>query len=125
MPTQADLVAVARDLRARLDGGVGFIAIDRREITEFVRKQSGEETTRIKSQMARDLEQALLNQSVRCFPSLTVTTTGDQVRLFLTGTIVANLVDVLLHPSDSTDMELAEMTTKITSATKPRQGKAA
>ncbi len=116
MPSQSDLVAVARELRSQLDGGIGFLSLERRAITELVRAESGEETTRIKRQMGADLEQALLHQGVRCFPSLTMTTTGDQVRLFLTGTIVADLVDVLLNPSESTDRELSDITQTVASS---------
>lgn len=73
----------------------------------------GEDGTRIKSGMADDLQLALLEQGLRCFPSISATTTGDTVRLFQPGTVLGNLVDILIHPSTEADHDLGTMLTKI------------
>lgn len=112
MLSYSDLVQVARDLKARLNGRA-FMTMERFEITELLRENRGSENTRLKSGLSADLEQALLEQGVRCFPSLKSTTTGDRVRFFHPGTVVASLVDILSHPSPQTDGELADVTRKV------------
>jgi len=112
MPNPHHLTLVARQLKGRLNGKA-FLTIDRSEITELLRQISGEDTTRIKSGIASDLERALLEQAVRCYPSLAATTTGDAIRLFHAGTLLGQLTDVLAHPASETDKELAELLTKI------------
>ncbi len=112
MPTRSHLISVARQLKQSLNGKA-FLTIDRREITELLREVSGEETTRIKSAMGAELEMALLEQGVRVFPRIQETTTGDVVRLFHPGTVIASLVDILTNPDHSTDKELAGVTKKV------------
>jgi hypothetical protein len=112
MPTRHQLTAVARKLKTRLNGKA-FLTMPRMEITELLRETSGEDTTRIKSGMADDLQIALLEQGIRCFPSIAATATGDTVRLFHAGTVLGNLVDLLVHPSTEADRDLGTMLTKI------------
>lgn len=112
MPSRSDLATVARDLKSQLDGQA-FLTIERTEITQKLREVSGEDTTRLKSVLAAKLEQLMLEQGLRCFPSLRETTTGDTVRLFHAGTLLGNLVDLLVHPSRETDKELGAMLKKI------------
>lgn len=112
MPTRHQLTAVARKLKTRLNGKA-FLTMPRMEITGLVRETSGEDTTRMKSGIADDLQVALLEQGIRCFPSLAATTTGDTVRLFHAGTVLGNLVDLLVHPSTEADQDLGSMLTKI------------
>ena len=112
MPTRTHLAKVARDLRYHLNGKA-FLTIPRTEVTQMLRDVSGEETTRLKSVLASDLERLLLEQGVRCFPSLAETTTGDTVRVFHAGTVLGNLLDLLVHPSRDTDQELGAMLKKV------------
>jgi hypothetical protein len=88
------------------------VTIPRSEATQLLRDVSGEDATRIKSAMAGDLERALLEQGVRCFPRLVGTASGDQIRLFHAGTVMGGFVDMLLYPSEETDRELGEAITK-------------
>lgn len=111
MPNHMHLVQVARELKRHL-GKNAFLSIPRSGITQLLRDVSGEEATRIKSAMGDDLERALLEQGVRCFPRLVGTTTGDHIRLFHAGTIMGGFVDMLLYPSEETDRELAAAITK-------------
>ncbi len=112
MPTRQHYIVVARQLRERLNGKA-FLTVPRMEITQAVRDVSGEDTTRIKSVIAADLERALLEQGIRCYPSLAETSTVHTVRLFHTPSVLGNLVDLLVYPSIQTDKDLAEMLTKI------------
>ncbi len=112
MPTPADLSRVAKSIKSRIDGKA-FERIPRREITDILREVSGESTTRLKKAMSEDLERKLLEQGVRVFPSLKETSTGDVVRVFHSGTVLADLVDMLLYPSAETDGEVAEVTAKV------------
>jgi len=112
MPTRDHLARVARALAQDL-GNNAFRSIARMEITEKLRQVSGEETTRIKAELAKSLEMELLLQGVRCFPPLDQTSTGDTVRLFHTRTVVANIVDMLTNPGPETDRELGNVTKKV------------
>ncbi len=83
------------------------------EITELLRELSEQEGTRIKSQLANELEQVLLEEAIRCYPSLKDTTTGDTVRLFHAGTVFSNLINLLIYPSREDDKDLGDMLAKI------------
>ena len=114
MPTRADLVKVARELSNRMRKNQGsFLTIPRMEVTELLRQVSGEDGTRLKSGLGQQLEQALLEQGIRCFPAFQGTTTGHTIRLFYPRTVVASLVDMLSHPDADTDKELAHVVTKV------------
>ncbi|HEY9084526.1 MAG TPA: hypothetical protein VIN40_01090 [Candidatus Tyrphobacter sp.] len=111
MVTRVHLGLVARDLKKRL-GNRAFLTIRRAEITQSVREFSGEDSTRVKSIMGQELEQALLEQGVRCFPSLSETS-EEAVRLFHAGTFTGAIIDMLRHPAAETDRELAVALTKL------------
>lgn len=112
MPNRHHYTVVARELKRRLNGKA-FETIARTDITDLLRTVSGEETTRIKSNIAGDLGHALLEQGVRCYPSLENTTTGDSVRLFHAGTVLGELVDLIVHPTAETDRYLGNILTKV------------
>jgi len=112
MPTRSHLTQAARQLKKDLNGRA-FRTIQRTDVTQLVREISGEDTTRIKSNMAEELEKALLEQGVRTYPSLVGTTTGDTIRLFHAGTLLGTLLDILTHPSEDDDDELARVLTKV------------
>lgn len=105
MPDRTHLKAVAWHLKRQLDGG-DFRTIERMEITKLLREVSGEPTTRIKSHLAAQLTDALRDQSVQVYPSLEATTTGDTVRLYHAGSVLAQLIDTIVHPDPGTDREL-------------------
>jgi hypothetical protein len=109
--TRAHLGLVARDLKKRL-GNRAFLTIRRSDITQLVRDFSGEDSTRVKSIMGQDLERSLLEQGVRCFPSLSETS-EEAVRLFHAGTFTGAMIDMLRHPAPETDRELAVALTKL------------
>jgi hypothetical protein len=112
MPTRSHLVQVARDLKKELNGKA-FLTKDRSAITQKLREVSGEDSTRIKSTIAAELETALLEQGVRCHPGLVNTTTGATLRLFHAGSVLGSLVDLMLYPSTDTDKDLGDMLKKI------------
>jgi hypothetical protein len=111
MVSRAALGLVARDLKKSL-GNRAFLTVRRSEVTQLVRDTSGLDSTRVKAVMGQDLEQALLEQGVRCFPSLSETS-EDAVRLFHAGTFTGAIVDMLRHPAKETDRELAVVLTKL------------
>lgn len=112
MPTRTHLVAVARELKQRLNGKA-FLTIQRTDITDLLREVSREPATRIKSTLAGELTSALINQGVQVYPSLTETTTGDTVRLYHAGSLLGQLIDTIVHPDEGTDKELGDVLTKI------------
>lgn len=112
MPTHSDYVNVARQLKTQLNG-FAFKTVPRIDITSLLRDVSGEDNTRIKAAMGEELERALLEQGVRCYPHLKDTSTPDTIRLFHAGSVLGNLVDLLLYPSVVGDKELADTLTKV------------
>src|SRR5262249_27758199 len=87
--------------------------IPRSKITELLREESGEPTTRIKSGLAADLTSALVNQGVQVYPTLGETTTGDTVRLYHAGSVLGQLIDTIVHPDPGTDSDLGDVLRKI------------
>ncbi len=112
MPTRTHLVAVARELKRQLNGSA-FKTVDRTFITELLRKEAGEPTTRIKSSLATDLTSALITQGVLVYPPLTETTTGDMVRLYHAGSVLGQLIDTIVHPDTGTDKDLGDVLSKV------------
>jgi hypothetical protein len=113
MPTHDHLIQVARSVRRDLDREAkAFMTIDRMELTRRLREVSGESTTRIKKFNGAELEKALYDQALRCYPSLEETTTGDRVRIFRAGSAVGDLIDAVLTPSPDHDRDLAEALAK-------------
>jgi hypothetical protein len=76
------------------------------ELTERVRQVSRESTTRVKTAMGADLDRALSDQGLRCYPTIENTTTGDWIRVFRAGSAVSDLIDAILSPSEDHDREL-------------------
>lgn len=114
MPNRTHLTATARRLKEKLNGDP-FLTIPRYEITTILREVSGESTTRMKSQLAHDLTSALVNEAVLVYPPLAETTTGDTVRLYRAGTVLAQLIDTILHPDPGTDKDLDDVLHKVES----------
>lgn len=112
MPSHSDLVRVARQLKGELNG-YAFKTVPRMEITTALRRISGEDNTRIKANMSEELQQALLDQGVRSYPPLRDTASGGTVRLFHAGSLLGNLVDLVLYPAAEADQELADILTKV------------
>jgi hypothetical protein len=115
MPDRSHYARVAKELRIKLDGDrKAFATVPRREILEILRDVSGEPTTRIKSVVARDLAQVMLEQqALRCYPNLEEADSLDNVRLFRAASVFGHLVDLVAHPSQDDDKELGDILRKI------------
>ena len=114
MPNQDHLAHVARSVRRELDReGLAFKSLPRMELTERVRKVSGESTTRVKSAMGADLDRALTDQGLRCYPSIEETTTGQWIRVFRAGSAISDLIDAVLVPSPDNDRHLGAALAKV------------
>lgn len=112
MPARNHYVLVARELKKRLNGQA-FRTITRSQVTDILREVSGEATTRIKKGVASDLTQVLLEQGLRCYPGIDETTGPESVRIFRTGSVFGNLVDLIIHPSRDTDKDVGDMLKKV------------
>lgn len=125
MPNRNHYSLVAKQLRNRLNGKA-FETVSRSTITDILREVSGEPTTRIKSIVARDLTQVMLEQqALRCYPSIEETDSMDNVRIFRAGSAIGNLVDLIIHPAKETDKEVGDMLVKLKGKwdwTKPAPG---
>ena len=111
-PGKHHYVLVARNLKTRLSGNA-FLTILRKEITEILREVSGEPTIRIKSGVAKDLTQVLLEQGIRCYPDIAETDANESIRIFHAGSVFGNLVDLIARPSSQTDAEVGELLLKV------------
>lgn len=90
-----------------------FATIPRREVTNLLREVSGEERTRIKSIVARDLTEVLESNGLRFYPSLEETDTRDNLRLYRTGSVLDELVTMIAHPSPMNDAKLGAAIKKV------------
>lgn len=112
MPGRNHYVLVARELKKRLNGKA-FMTMPRHEVTTILREVSGESSTRIKSRVADEMTQVLLEQALRCYPGLGETEMNDNVRIFRAGSVFGNLVDLIVHPSKDTDADVGAMLKKV------------
>jgi hypothetical protein len=113
MPDRTHYALVAKQLKQKLNGKA-FTTIPRRDITDILRDVSGEPTTRIKSNVASELSQVLLEkEALRLYPPLEDTDTHGNVRIFRAGSVFGNLVDLIVHPSGDADREVGAVLKKI------------
>ena len=106
MPSQSDYVQVATQLGERLPKQRQFIRLPRIEITKILRDVSGEKRTKIGRPMGAKLDEALLGQGLRAFPTIEDTYHHDIIRLFRTGGVLATIVDIIELPGDTADKKL-------------------
>ena len=111
MPTLEHIAMVADRFGQRLHG-LACLPIERSEATDSLRQVSGESGTRIKCELARKLDTRLLEIGIFAMPRFQDTTTGAAIRLYRVGTEAAHIADVILHPSQQTDISFAEIITK-------------
>jgi hypothetical protein len=112
VPTRTDLTNTAQLLKDRL-GDRAFLTIERSAVTEILRDESGSPATQLKHRLAQALTDILCSQGIQIFPPLTATSSRDHVRLYRTGTLTADLVDVITNPDPGRDWYLADSLTKI------------
>lgn len=112
MPSKIHLAAVARELKRQLNGRA-FLTIQRTDITALLRQASGEPTTRLKSTLAAELTGELMTLGVLAHPSLVTTTTGDTVRLYHAGSVLAQITDMVVEPDPGVDAQLAGVLSKV------------
>ena len=111
MPTRDHYVALAKKIKGELDEkGLTFKSYRRVSLTNRLRKLSGEPNTRIKKAgIGKDMETVFGEQGLRIFPKLSETTTGDVVRIWGTGSVAAELLDLILNPSPRSDKKLGDI----------------
>jgi len=115
MPSRNHYLTLAKQVREDLDSKhLAFRSYRRREITDRLRKISGEPTTRIKQAgMAKEIEDVFRDQGLRVYPRLSETGTDDDVRVWRAGTLAAEVLDLILYPGEGSDKELAGITQKV------------
>lgn len=123
MVTRDHYGAVAEQLKERIENRA-FATIPRRDVTNILREVSGEERTRIKSIVARDLSTVLEENGLRFYPPLETTDTRDNLRLFRIGSVLDELVEVIVHPSPLNDAKLGASIKKIKGTWKWHNNKA-
>lgn len=111
MPGRSDYITLARNFRRELDEeNLAFKSYQRLEVTNRLRQISKEENTRIGSNVAEAIEDAFRDQGLRVFPLLKGTDTDDLVRVWRSGTLATQILDLLLTPGESSDRGLAGLT---------------
>ena len=102
-------VMVARRLKAEIGGG--FKSLSRERVTAVWRDVAGDPTARMGRRRVEEVEQALLEQGVRCVPALS--SGAGVVRLIRAGTLASDIAELVLNPSTENDRELARIVTKV------------
>lgn len=111
MPSRSDYITLARDFRRELDEeNLAFKSYQRLDVTNRLRQISKEENTRMGSNVAEALGDAFRDQGLRVFPLLKGTGTDDLVRVWRSGTLATQILDLLLTPGESSDRALAGLT---------------
>ena len=112
MPTHTHIHILARRLTTELNGHA-FMTIGRTDITDMLRRVSGEPATRIKRRIAQELTEALSDHGIGVYPPIDQTTTGDTLRLFHQDSIFGHIVEIIVNPDSDSDKDLGEMILKV------------
>jgi len=100
---------VAREIVADMNHQqLAFVTKTRTELTTMIRKASGQPRTKIGRNAAEAVEAALDRLGFKMFPSLSEVGTNEGVRIFRRGTLADRVLQGILHPGATTDMELAQ-----------------
>lgn len=109
-----EMLQIALEIRQELDqAGRAFQTYTRDDFTTRYRLTSGNQAGRFTKNMASELDQALLEHGLRTFPPLYTLRNHETARVFRSYTVASSLLDVILTPSQETDQQLGEITTKI------------
>jgi hypothetical protein len=114
MPTREHYFQLAKQIRDDLGAkGFAYKSYPRREMTDRLRKISGEPTTRIKTaNMGKEIEDVFRDQGLRFFPGLTDSNV-ETVRVWRAGTVAAEVLDLILHAGDHSDQSLSSIVQKM------------
>src|SRR5262249_47325791 len=103
-----------KEIRMKMDSEhKGHSTLARMAITERFRSLSGRDQTRIKSEIGREMDDALAVQGLGACPKIADTTTGDSVRVYRLGTKISTVIDLIQKPSLEGDQQLAGLLSKI------------
>src|SRR5207253_10403625 len=69
--------------------------------------------TRLKSKLSEQLEETLLEQGLRCSPSLREAKPGDMIRVFRAGSAFADLMDIVLRGNPRSDTQASAAVARI------------
>lgn len=112
MPTRNDYANVALELKSELDNHMVH-TVSRQEITDALRRLSGEPNTRLRRLSAQELTVRLLEQGVSCWPNLADSGPKDNIRLFPNNSAISHIINLIVHPSTDGDKELEAAFSKV------------
>jgi hypothetical protein len=99
---------VAKEIVAEMGHqGVAFLTKTRTEITTMIRKATGQPRTKIGRSSAEAVEAAIDRLGFKMFPSLSLVGANEAVRVYRRGTVADRILQGILHPGATTDIELA------------------
>ena len=101
---------VARAFRADLSGSA-FISTNRKAILCRLRETSSNNNARLTESAATQIQYKLREQGIDVFPEI-ASANGDNLRLYRMGTCAADIARLILHPTDTSDRELANLISK-------------
>lgn len=102
---------VARQLSIRLNGQA-FTTVSKRDMANMLREASSNPGTRLTKARAKRLESSLRLHGIIAYPELEDSNATDNIRLYHTGTVAADVANVILYPSEVADKKLAVLTRK-------------
>ena len=103
---------VAQEIKVRLDeGNYSFITIEYNKLQSMYRNAAGDDTIRLAKSAREGIQEALLDFSVRVFPS--IEDAGEGIRFFRSGTVLWDIVSNLRHPNSTSDIELAKLIRRV------------
>lgn len=85
----------------------------RTELTTLLREVSTQPRSKIGASVGDAIETALDHRGFRVFPHINEVGTHEAVRIVRRGTFVDQILNAFLHPSATTDTELADLITKV------------
>ncbi len=107
MSIKESIHVLAKEIKDTMDGSkMCFMAVPRMDLTRRLREISGHSSTRIGRTSGQQIDDALALQGLVSYPKVAETTTGDCLRVYRSGSVVSDLVGLIVHPSSVGDEEL-------------------
>jgi len=109
MPSKDSYRTAAKKMKQLLDSEhSAFRTVQAKEITGAVQSAAGSG-----GHGGAEMESALLEEGLLVFPSLTQQPSDGYVRLYRSGTVIANILNAIRYPGSGSDNDLAQLIAKV------------
>ncbi|GMU61118.1 MAG: hypothetical protein AMXMBFR34_28810 [Myxococcaceae bacterium] len=114
MASKDDYRQAAKKLKASLDEKhAAFMTFQLSAIEDALHGKAGTGSKASGNKSGAEMEAALLEEGLICYPPLTSPPTDGYVRLYRTGTMIANILNAIRYPGSGSDQDLANLITKV------------